>query len=351
MARRRSRSTKASWTSAAGASPSSGPGAGLLTIQGLRNDRIFQVNPGITASISGLTLTGGSSANGGGAVYVQGRATLANCMISGSTAINGGGIYSNGTLTMTGCTIGGDSATNGGALWNNGTATLTGCTISDNSAYLGGGLNDDKYGLLNLTGCTISGNSAEFGGGLTNYGVSALAGCTISGNSAYLGGGLNDYKYGHLNLTDCTISGNSAELGGGLANYGRSALTACTVSGNTAVNTIYNPAANPGGGIYNYSNYYGGETILVDTIVAGNSGPGIAASDIGGNDALSVIGTNDLIGTGGYGGVYNGTDGDIVLTGLAGWAWPRWGTTAGRPRPCPCCPEAPPSATAPRSSG
>jgi predicted outer membrane repeat protein len=179
-----------------------GPGAGLLTVNGNDFDRIFQVNAGVTASMTGLTLTGGSTIVGG-ALYVTGNATLSNCTISGNSATDGGGLYCSGRLTLTGCTISGNSAKYGGALWTRGTATVTGCTISGNSSYMGGGV-------------------------------------------------LNDMG-GHANLTNCTISGNSASLGGGLSNYGQANLTACTVSGNTATNTPRNAADNPGGGIYNYS--------------------------------------------------------------------------------------------------
>jgi hypothetical protein len=243
-----------------------GPGAGLLTLNGDRFDRLFQVDSGVTASISGLTITDGSAVAGGG-LYDQGNATLAYCSISGNTATDGGALYGDGRLTLTGCTIGGNTANYGGALWNRGTATLTACSLV--------------------------------------------------GNSAYMGGGVLNHKYGHVNLTDCTISGNSASLGGGLSNYGQANLTACTVSGNTATNTASNPASNPGGGIYNYSNQYGGKTTLVDTIVAGNAGYGGAASDVGGNNSISVVGTNDLVGMGGSGGMRNGIGGDIVLTSVA----------------------------------
>ncbi len=239
-----------------------GPGAGLLTVNGEQFDRVFLIDSGVTASISGLTIAGGSATTGGG-LYDQGKTTLAYCSITDNNATNGGGLYGDGKLTLTGCTIGGNTAKYGGALWNRGTATLTGCSLVNNSAYMGGGL--------------------------------------------------VNYKYGHANLTDCTISGNSASLGGGLSNYGLANLTACTVSGNTAVNTTTYSASNPGGGIYNYSNQYGGKTTLVDTIVAGNSGSGGAASDIGGDNYVSVIGTNDLIGIGGSGGIANGKQGDIVM--------------------------------------
>ena len=48
-----------------------------------------------------------------------------------------------------------------------------------------------------------------------------------------------------------------------------------------------NRAGNPGGGIYNYSEPLWGKTTLVDTIVAGNTGSGGAASDIGGDNAAA----------------------------------------------------------------
>src|SRR5262249_36091454 len=148
--------------------------------------------------------------------------------------------------------------------------------------------------------------------------TATLTGCTIDGNSAYMGGGALNYRGGQAKLTACTISGNSADLGGGLANYGRASLTACTVSGNTAVNSPSYPASNPGGWIYNCSYSYVGVTTLVDTIVAGNSGPGFTASDIGGDNAQGVTGTYNLIGTRGSGGIINGVGGDIVLYSLSG---------------------------------
>ena len=68
-----------------------------------------------------------------------------------------------------------------------------------------------------------------------------------------------------------------------LNNYGTVQLTACTISGNTG---------SAGGGLYN--EMYPGLTAhatLTDTIVAGNTAPGGAASDIGGADASDVTGS------------------------------------------------------------
>ena len=59
---------------------------------------MFQVDAGVTASISGLTITGGTTAGNGGGLYNDGgTATLTNCTVSGNsatgTAAGGGGVY------------------------------------------------------------------------------------------------------------------------------------------------------------------------------------------------------------------------------------------------------------------
>jgi hypothetical protein len=51
--------------------------------------------------------------------------------------------------------------------------------------------------------------------------------------------------------------------------------------------------------------------------VGGNTGPAMAVSDIGGDNAMSVIGSYDLIGPGGNGGILNGLNGDIVVSSVA----------------------------------
>ena len=66
-----------------------GPAAGV-TVSGNNASRVFQVDGLVTASISGLTITGGFSAGGGTAGY-------------------GGGVNNNGSLTLTNCTVSGNS--------------------------------------------------------------------------------------------------------------------------------------------------------------------------------------------------------------------------------------------------
>jgi len=144
---------------------------------------VFQVDANVTASISGLTISGGK------------------------TTGNGGGLYNNGgTATLTNCTVSGNSASNGGGLWSCGTAMLTNCTVSGNSAsgYFGGGLYN--HGTATLTNCTVSGNSAGFVGGLYNsFGSSrtTLTNTIVAGNT-----GFSDIGFGAYSGTNNLIGGS-----------------------------------------------------------------------------------------------------------------------------------------------
>ena len=159
-----------------------GPAAGL-TVNAAGNSRVFQIDDGVTASLSGLSLTGGV------------------------TSGNGGGLYNDG-----------------------GTTTLTGVTVSSNTAAAGGGVFNTKHGTITVIGCTISENNAPAGGGLYNYGGAAtLADCTISGNTATPGGGVFNTKRGTITVIGCTISGNTAVTGGGIYNAATANLSSSTI--------------------------------------------------------------------------------------------------------------------------
>ena len=270
----------------ANATTITGPAAGV-TVSGGDVSRVFQVDPGVTASISGMTITGGS------------------------TSGFGGGLLNYGTATLTNCTVSDNSASSGGGLSNYGSASLVNCTVSDNKAVTGvnnkgGGLAND--GTLTLTSSTISGNVAKGGsfvqgGGVYNSGDVTLTGVTVSGNSATggsssdLGGGLNNND-GVMILVNSTVSGNStvggsSNAGGGIYNTFQLTLTNVTVIANSAVK---------GGGLSNFSS-----ATLTNTIVAGNVG---APSEIAG----TVVPTSsfNLIGTSGSGGLTNGANNNQV---------------------------------------
>ncbi len=326
-----------------------GPAAGV-TISGGGTKRVFQVDGGVTASISGLTISGGSeqnyggglgnygtvtltdctiSGNAGGGVSNTGNLTLTDCTLSANSAFNGSGVWNTGTANLADCTFSGNtSSSRGGGVFNSGTANLNACTVSDNTASsTGGGVFNSGNANLTLTACTVSGNN---GGGLGNYGgTSTLIDCTVSGNTAAYGGGACNYgRASYLTLTGCIVSGNISDgSGGGVFNGSTVNLTDCTLSDNTAGTSgggVYNPgtatltactlsgnSASQAAGLSNPTGYgYTAKAALTDTIVAGNTG-----GDIGGRD---VSGSYNLIGTGGSGGLANGVDGNIVLTTLAG---------------------------------
>jgi hypothetical protein len=229
-----------------------GPAAGV-TVSGGGLSRVFQIDGGVAASISGLTISGGfTTGNGGGLANLGGTLTLTACTVSGNSSTidiphNGGaGVFSaGGTTTLINCTLSGNSvrsfAGGGGGLFAIGgsTVSLTNCTVSGNSAGFGGGLISDQGSSTTLTDCTVSGNSAEggYGGVLCDQGSSTtLTDCTVSGNSAGFGGGLGAYDGDTVTLTNCTVSGNSAGRdSGGLRIYnGAISLTNTIVAGNSA---------------------------------------------------------------------------------------------------------------------
>jgi hypothetical protein len=238
-------------TNTNGADIITGPGANLLSISGNDASRVLQIEPSVTAIISGLTISGGHAQT------------------------VGGGILNFGALYLDGCTVSGNSAPSSGGLNNHGGyATLTNCTISGNSATAEGGGIENFEGILTLTDCTVSGNTAGTrGGGVENF------------------GGDNNSK-GNAFLTNCTVSGNSATAGGGLENFasGRATLYSCTISGNSAT---------AGGGLYNHA---GLEIALVNTIVAGQKSGGDIL-----DPGETTTGSYNLIGDGSgiHGGVGN----------------------------------------------
>jgi MBG domain (YGX type)/Right handed beta helix region/PKD domain/Matrixin len=284
-------------TDTTGTDTITGPAAGV-TISGGGATGVFAVNSGVTAMLSGLTITGGNAANGGG-VHNLGNTTLTNSTLTGNTtAGSGGAVFSSGTLTLTNDTLTSNTtaSTNGsegGAVFSSGTLNVTNSTITSNTSFFSGG-GVFTSGTSTLTDCTISGNTStvDRGGGVYNYGLSAtvtLNGDTLSGNYAsYRGGGFGN-MLGHAALTDCTISGNSLSLGsasggGGTFNkYGTTTLTNCTIASNTSAGGF------KAGGVFNVS----GTTSLIDCTVSGN----IGQSASNGTGILNQTGTTNLVNT------------------------------------------------------
>jgi hypothetical protein len=247
--------------------PTTGSGktlANLVTVNGNAASTVFSVNSGVTnASLSGLIITNGSSATGGG-IASGGNLTITGSTISGNKVssnsgdiVFGGGIENGGTLTITESTISGNSATTtsgglagGGGIVNTGTLTITDSTISGNSATAagsgGGGGIVNSSGSFTITNSTISANTADAsaGGILNNGGPVNLANTIVSGNSAPISANLggispNDNGGNQLNLSAAAI--NLATLG----NYGGPTQTMPPLPGSAAIcaGTVANETA------------------------------------------------------------------------------------------------------------
>lgn len=154
----------------------SGPGAANFIISGGNSSTvgtIFTIDSGVTASISGLTITkaagscGGSSLDYGGGICVDGGTlTVDNIAFINNSANVGGGIYNQGTLTVSNCTFSGNSSTgNGGAIANDSVATVTNGTFFGDSSTSGGGGGIYSQGTsLTVTNSTFDGNSSSTAG-------------------------------------------------------------------------------------------------------------------------------------------------------------------------------------------
>ncbi len=264
-----------------------GPGASIVTISGNNAVGVFDVAQGVTATLSGLTISGGMNSQAGGAIYNDGTLTVtSSTFTNNSSGADGGAIADPGTLTLTDCTVMNNSAPFGGGIDNEGVLTVIGSAIEGNTANksggFGGGIDNDDGGMATLTSTNVEMNSAVFnGGGVFNAGSSALAinNSTFSANTATSGAGIYS-ESSTLTVTESTLSGNDAigttshAGGGGVYNSGGTAsITGSTLSGNLA--------AQAGGGIFANS----GALTILDSTLSGNSA-GLATPLVGAGGGL-----------------------------------------------------------------
>jgi uncharacterized repeat protein (TIGR01451 family) len=193
-----------------------GPGADQLTVAdpaGGGAFRIFEIT-GTMVAISGMTISGGTAAEGAAIFNNGGVLTVDACVIDGNTAEGangGGGIFSNGgSLTVSDSTISNNVATAtaaGGGIraLNTTNCQISGTTFVGNSAPAGGAFALGENGVMaELINCTLSGNTST---GAAGGGAAIVTGTTATNT---------------LTLTNCTVAGNLATGGGPaglLANY------------------------------------------------------------------------------------------------------------------------------------
>ena len=290
-----------------------GAGSGLTIIDGIGQDRIFDIKTGVNAQISNLRIVGGTAAAGqedGGGIRNQGNLTLQNVVLSGNMAAGaGGGIASFGPtsiLSATNCLLTGNvssGSTGGGGLYTSSTTTITSSEISNNnSAFNGGGIVNSGSGSLSLITSTVKNNRAGFagqGGGLYNTANASVTRSTISNNTATDGAAIANVNFAmptSLTVLLSTLSTNTATgIGGGLYNAtgALASIDDSTITANIASN---------GGGIFRQNT-----VSIVGSILAGNTaGVGTDLSGAIVSGGFNIIGasaggsgylTSDLINT------------------------------------------------------
>jgi hypothetical protein len=182
----------------------SGLGPNLLAVSRAQNApafRIFNLMPGRSVTIQGLTISNGLAPEfgcGGGILDEGSSLSLINCTVSGnSTDGTGGGICAdaNATLTIDSSTLSGNYAGDyGGGIANSGTLTINNSTLSGNRGEFAAGailngFNGDAS--LTVSNSTLSENTTQLhGGGIFTEGQSAIGNSTLSGNSGMTAGAI-----------------------------------------------------------------------------------------------------------------------------------------------------------------
>ena len=210
-----------------------GPGTNPLTVQNTApknySSRVFHVVYGVTANISGFTISGANTYGSGGGIYNEGVLNIMNATISNNLADSAGaGIYNLGSLTVTNSTIS-----------NNLTNSLGYTGIG---AY-GGGICSVGYyggGTVNVTNSTISNNSANFGGGIYSSSTINFRNSIIAGNTSRYASSPDLNVYGTLTSQGYNLVGKRDGSSGWVA-------TDLTGTIATPLNPLLGPLADNGG--------------------------------------------------------------------------------------------------------
>ena len=206
---------------------------GGIQINGDTNSRVFEIVPGATVELDGLTITNGNATNG-----------------------TGGGIVNVGTLTLNRDTFAGNTSTyEGGAIENDGTLTVNNSTFYNNTGGYGGGAIDNNAALTVIQSTLFENMSpgGGDGGAIWAGGINVLINCTVAGNVGPPGGsGIGQYDGAPIFLTNCIVALNSdVNIGGTftgsnnitngdpmlgpLGNYGGPTLTTLPLPGSPAI--------------------------------------------------------------------------------------------------------------------
>ena len=288
-----------------------GPGAGSLTIDGSRTDRLLTHDGNGTLRIQGLALTNGyyvspGNYGVGGCVYSIGNlsvydSAVSHCTASGDLYGLGGGIYVYGDLRIvdsivTGCLVEG-TASDGGGIHVLGNAYLSHALVTNNTAR--GTKLSSAAGIFVILGdltvqySTLAYNTAyapaggfSLGAAIHSFGNVTIRNSTVFGNTAYNVAALVLEAYNDTptaTVVDSTISGNgdSSTIFGALYTTIPLAVYNSTIAFNLG---------NSVGGIY----AFGPPLLLESSIVASNAGQDLRlghGATVGGSHNIIVTAT------------------------------------------------------------
>ena len=310
-----------------------GPGASLLTVQrstagGTPNFRIFRITSGTTATISGLTITNGKTADGlpapvfgdpgenGGGILNAGTLTLNNDVITGNTT-GKGAVPSR--PSDSGTAFGGNGGL-GGGIFSSGSLTMSNVTVSNNTtgggaiAYYGGGGGSGAgiysySGTLTMTSCVVTGNQTSKGamgtsGGFSSGGGGAGGGiCVENGTATIVNANVSNNTTGSADIAGPSNSGQGGPGGGIYIYAGNVSILDSSINGNhTGDGVGFLGNGGFGGGIFNA----GTLTITRSSITANVAGKDGVGGGIDNSETMvmsnSTVSGNSTSGSSGYGG-------------------------------------------------
>ncbi|MCP4548203.1 MAG: hypothetical protein GY835_17195 [bacterium] len=213
-----------------------------------------------STSILGLTLTGGSTSEGGGMYLTNSPIEVSLCVLIGNQAsTHGGGLAldSSADPTFTGCEFTENNGWSGGGVYiaTGGSPVFNGCSFTGNTTNTNGGGIYAEAVNLGLSLCTFSDNNAVYSGGgvyLLDAVVSTLDHTNFTGNAANDGGGGLMCYNSSPTITDCGFALNTADWGGAMSvEHSGGGSSAPTITGGTwSSNTAAAGSYGYGGGLY-----------------------------------------------------------------------------------------------------
>jgi hypothetical protein len=293
-----------------------GPGMANLTVTGGGNSQILLIPFKFATVVSGVTLTQGRARNGG-AIFNNGKLTLAADALTNNSSTQGGAVWSGGvasSLLVEESTFDSNAATtgDGGAVYNESRLPLaiTASTFSNNATTGGNGgavaytVIGKAAQALTLTNDTFSGNKAANGGAVEdgpgpsgtvaplNVANSAFSGNTASAAYVSYGGAIDSTYALTVGITGSTFTGNHAASGGAISERpaGQLTLTNDTFSQNTAGGLLAQGGAVIAGSSYSlYGAKVAGSGDTFDNNSATSGGIGSSDGALGGAIAAGAI--------------------------------------------------------------